>query len=327
MAEFMSKKVLIAVIFVVFVFLGSYFLFFSSPQAKGGTVRLVIPLKEERSVDYAINSLYEVGAIKNKTTFRFALAFYGLSGKIRPGAYVMESGVNAFALASELKTRDEKWMVIPEGLRKEEIGEMFAESFSWSDEELEKWANEYTTVQNDYFEGVYFPDTYLMPVDDSPEKVAERMINRFNEKFAPYAEGFAKENIKWTTGLKIASLVQREAAGKNDMPLIAGILWNRLLSNMKLEVDATLQYARGDAGNGWWARVTKDDKKLDSPYNTYMYEGLPPYPIANPGIDAIEAVLYPEKTKCFFYLHDEDGQIHCAVTYEGHLENINKYLK
>lgn len=326
MIGLLRSKIVIAAVFVVFVFI-SYFLFFSSPQPEGGTVRLVISLKEEDSVNYAINFLYNEGAIKNKTTFHFTLAFYGLSEKIRPGAYIMGSGANAFTLASELKTPDERWMVIPEGLRKEEIGEMFAETFGWSDEEVKKWVNEYTTVKSDYFEGVYFPDTYLIPVDDSPEKVAERMIGRFNEKFAPYTQEFLKQNIRWTTGLKIASLVQREAASKDDMPLIAGILWNRLLNDMKLEVDATLQYARGDTGDGWWAPITKDDKKLDSPYNTYMYEGLPPHPIANPEIGAIEAALYPEETKCFFYLHDNDGQIHCAETYEGHLENIDKYLK
>lgn len=326
MPRLTRNKIVIALVLVVFAIV-SYFLFFSSPQEKGGTLRLVISLKEGDSVNYAVDYLYEAGAIKNKTAFRFALTLYGLSGKIRSGAYVMESGVSAFALASELKTPDEKWMVIPEGLRKEEIGEMFAESFGWSDEELEKWTDEYTATPSDYFEGVYFPDTYLIPVDDSPDKVAERMINRFNEKFAPYTEEFAKENIRWTTGLKIASLVQREAASKDDMPLIAGVIWNRLLNGMKLEIDATLQYARGDTGNGWWAPITKDDKKLDSPYNTYISEGLPPHPIANPGIDAIEAVLYPKETKCFFYLHDNDGQIHCAVTYEEHLENINKYLK
>ncbi len=322
----LRSKIVIAPVLVVFTII-SYFLFFSSPQEKGGTVRLVIQLKEADSVNYTINFLSEGSAIKNKTAFRFALAFYGLSGRIRPGAYVMESGANAFALASELKTPDEKWMVIPEGLRKEEIGEMFAESFLWSDEELEKWTNEYTAAKSDYFEGVYFPDTYLIPVDDSPEKVAERMISRFNEKFGPYTEEFAKENIRWTTALKIASIIQREAAGKNDMPLIAGVLWNRLLNDVKLEVDATLQYARGDKGDGWWAPITKDDKKIDSPYNTYLYEGLPPHPIANPGVDAIEAVLRPEETKCFFYLHDEDAAIHCAVTYEEHLSNIEKYLK
>lgn len=322
-----NKKIVVFTLIVFMAISASYFLFFSSPQEEGGTIRLVIPLKEEDSANYSINSLYGEGAIKNKTVFRLALAFYGLNKKIKPGAYIVESGSNAFTLASELKAPDEKWVVIPEGLRKEEIAEMFADTLGWSGEEIKKWTDEYATAKSDYFEGVYFPDTYLIPVDDSPEKIAERMINRFNEKFASYYDAFTKKNIHWLTAIKIASIVQREAAGKDDMPLIAGVLWNRLLSDIKLDIDATVQYARGDISSGWWAPIKPEDKNINSPYNTYLYKGLPPYPIANSGINAIEATLHPEKTKCFYYLHDNNKQIHCAVTYEKHLENINKYLK
>ncbi len=96
---------------------------------------------------------------------------------------------------------------------------------------------------------------------------------------------------------------------------------------MRLEVDATLQYMRGDTGSGWWAPIDVAIKKTDSPYNTYLHEGLPPGPISNPGIDALNAVLHPEETTCLFYLHDADRQIHCSVTYEEHLRNIDTYLR
>src|SRR3990167_7529004 len=138
-----------------------------------------------------------------------------------------------------------KWITIPEGLRKEEIGERLAKALHWSDEEMDKWNKTYTAMQFDYVEGVYFPDTYLIPVNENGLDTANRMINRFNERFAGYPEKFSEQDIKWTTALKIASIVQREAAGKEDMPLIAGILWNRLLKDQSLEIDATVQYARG----------------------------------------------------------------------------------
>ena len=95
---------------------------------------------------------------------------------------------------------------------------------------------------------------------------------------------------------------------------------------MKLEVDATLEYARGKTDKGWWSPIKIADKNIDSPYNTYRNTGLPPHPISNPGIEAIKAALFPEKTDCFFYLHAQ-GQIHCAKTYEEHQKNIEKYLK
>jgi UPF0755 protein len=122
--------------------------------------------------------------------------------------------------------------------------------------------------------------------------------------------------------------VQREAANEADMPLIAGIIWNRLLNDppMKLEIDATVQYALGESEN-WWPRIKPADYKTDSAYNTYLHTGLPPHPICNPGLDAIHAALNPDETDCLYYLHDSNGQIHCAKTYEEHKLNIEKYLK
>lgn len=95
---------------------------------------------------------------------------------------------------------------------------------------------------------------------------------------------------------------------------------------MRLDIDATLQYIKGNSEDGWWARVYADDKYLDSPYNTYRTKGLPPGPIANPGLPAIKAALNPTATPCIFYLHDTNREIHCSVTYEEHKENIKKYL-
>jgi UPF0755 protein len=100
---------------------------------------------------------------------------------------------------------------------------------------------------------------------------------------------FAEKDVLWTTGLKVASIIQREAAGKEDMALISGVIWNRLLNDQPLEIDATIQYARGNTGSGWWAPIKASDiDNIDSPYNTYKNNGLPPTPISNPGIDAIE---------------------------------------
>ncbi|MCX6721256.1 MAG: endolytic transglycosylase MltG, partial [Candidatus Staskawiczbacteria bacterium] len=205
--------------------------------------------------------------------------------------------------------------------------EILAEELNWSEEQKNDWITKFTTMKFDYIEGVYFPDTYLIPKDENGLEIAQRFINKFNEEFAPYAKEFAAQNIKWTTALKIASLIQREAGSKDDMPLIAGIIWNRLLQGIKLGIDATLQYARGNTGNGWWAPITIADKKIDSLYNTYLYSGLPPHPICNPGINTIDAVLNFAETDCIYYLHDANKQIHCAKTYAEHLKNIEKYLK
>jgi len=218
------------------------------------------------------------------------------------------------------------WIVIPEGIRKEQIGEILSEKLKWNNNEMTKWNEAYADTKPDYIEGVYYPDTYLIPKDEKGNDIVVRMINRFNEKMDPLLTDFAVKNIKWTTGVKIASLIQREAAGSQDMPLISGIIWNRLEQGMKLQIDATMQYTKGKINNKWWGTIDLTEKTVDSPYNTYLYKGLPPTPICNPGIIAIEAALNPQDTDCLYYLHDENKQIHCAKTYEQHKININKYL-
>lgn len=299
----------------------SYFLFFQTAGGETETERFVVPLNSNESVAALLKS---GGFIKNTLVFNLASV---LRGQAEPGAYRIAKSQTLWQIASTLsKEPYMKWVVIPEGLRKEEIAELLAQTLGWPEEEKEKWVKVYTAMDFDYTEGVYFPDTYLIPTSEAPLDVAKRLQAKFEEKFAPLAEEAVAENIKWTTLLKLASLVQREANGREDMPLIAGILWNRLLQNMRLEVDATLQYARGDTGSGWWAPITLSDKQLDSPYNSYKNEGLPPHPIANPGLTAIEAALRPASTSCLFYLHDRAGEIHCADTYEEHQRNIEEYL-
>jgi len=248
---------------------------------------------------------------------------------IEPGGYRISQSMNARELIIVLTSEPQlKWITIPEGLRKEEIGERLAKELHWSNEELEKWNITYTAMQYDYREGVYFPDTYLIPTDENGLDTAKRMINRFNERFTGYPEKFTAENIKWTTALTLASIIQREAAGTHDMPLIAGILWNRLDQNKQLEIDATVQYARGKTENGWWSPIKgSDTRSIESPFNTYLNKGLPPHPISNPGMDAIEAVLNPEATDCIYYLHDSEGIIHCSVSFAEHELNIDRFLR
>jgi len=313
----------LAVMAVGFIFL------WSGPfSGSGETVRFVVPLgdTDKNTVSYGARLLQDKGVIKSVWAFRIISSFYGLNGELQPGAYVFIRGWNNFMVAASLKSPEEVWVVIPEGVRKEEIADIVGKKLSWSEAERQQFVD-YDSFKSDYFEGAYFPDTYLIPVKDTPTDVALRLKARFNNELTKYSSELTKQNIKWTTALKIASIVQREAAGKSDMPLIAGIIWNRLLQNMKLDIDATLQYARGDKGNGWWAPIRVEDKSLDSPYNTYLYAGLPPHPIDNPGIDALGAVLNPQKTNCLYYLHDNDGVTRCSPTYEGHLANIQKYLR
>ena len=218
-------------------------------------------------------------------------------------------------------------VVIPPGLRKEEIGDILAKDMQWTEAEKQQWTAVTSSTTPDHLEGVYFPDTYLIPRDESPATTSQRLIADFNEKFAPYAKEAAQQNIKWTTVLTLASIIQREAAGPNDMSLISGILWNRLNAKIPLDVDSTVQYARGDTPTGWWAPLAVSNLKIDSPYNTYLNKGLPPHPIDDPGLPAINAALNPASTTCIYYIHDSSRNIHCSDTYAGQEANVKEYLQ
>jgi len=345
-----------------------YISFLSAPQRNAEAEQFTIIVGQDDSREVT-EQLVNNGFIRSKTAFNIAImGFKGMNAVcvdcIVPGAYKISKSMNVWQIVKVFKQGPYmKWVIIPEGLRKEQIAEILAKTLNWDEQEKSDWVTKYTAMEYDYLEGVYFPDTYLIPVNETGLEIAQRFINKFNEKFAPYADEFVKENIKWTTALKIASIVQREAGGKEDMPLIAGIIWNRLLNDMKLEIDATLQYVRDSelafddlchsSGNkeqwscdceqepdncyikngyykgieNWWRPIKVADKEINLEYNTYLYKGLPPHPIANPGIDAIEAVLNSIETNCLFYLHDNNRNIHCAETYEEHLDNIEMYLK
>lgn len=327
------KPALVVVVSVIGVLvLAGAAIYFSLLAATGTDttpVLFAVP-KGETDAGSIADRLKEQGFIRNGSAFRLIVSRTG-NGTVDAGGYMIAKKMNVFGIAKILTAKPQLvWVTVPEGLRKEEIGLRLAEALDWDAQQIHDWTYTYTAMDYDHIEGTYFPDTYLIPVNESGLDIAKRFLRRFDEVFAPYMQKFLEKNIKWTTAIRFASVIQREAAGKEDMPLISGILWNRLDKDMKLEIDATVQYARDDRDkltSGFWKPIVPSDLTIDSKYNTYKYKGLPPFPIDNPGMDAIDAVLHPAETDCLYYLHDANRQIHCAKTYEEHKKNIDTYLK
>ena len=301
-------------------------IFFGSAGSGKQIEVFVVP--QSRADFDATEQLTEQKLIKNPKAFKFLMNTFFKDKYIESGGYRLTQSMDAWQVIKKITGKQDLfWVTISFCPRKEQVGEKLASVLGWSQDQLNKWNLIYKNTKPEYFEGVYYPDTYLIPTDESEIQVAERFINRFNEKFTPYADEFIAKNIKWTTGLKIASLIAREAADTRDMKLISGIIWNRLDLGMPLQIDATMQYTLGKNRDGsWWGNINLDEKQRDSPYNSYLYKGLPPTPICSSNVDAIEAALNPEDTDCLYYLHDENKQIHCAKTYKEHLANIKKYL-
>ncbi len=275
------------------------------------------------NLEKIVADLKKEGILVNDFYFYWQLLASGTT-QIQPGGYAVDKPMDPIILSQILTSEpDLLWITIPEGLRKEEIAFKIAEVLNWNEDQIKRFII-YNNNNQDYKEGVYFPDTYLIPKNEEPEKTAQRLINKFQEKISPFNEELTNQNISWLTVLKLASIIQREAGSEKEMSLISGILWNRLDSNMNLEVDSSLQYIKGTKDN-WWPQVTPQDKQLDSPYNTFKYKGLPPTPISNPGLEAIKAAIYPQNTNCLFYFH-KDNIIYCSKTYKEHQQKIEEIL-
>lgn len=215
-------------------------------------------------------------------------------------------------------------MTIPEGWRREEI----AQSLTQQDLSLFNEA-EFLEISA-ASEGKLFPDTYLIPREATAQFVYSLLTNTFDQKVTQgLAEEIEASDRSFDQVLIMASLLEREARGASEMKQVAGVLWQRIELGMPLQVDATLQYAKGynSIEQDWWAPPLAADRQLNSPFNTYQNPGLPPRPISNPGLDAITAALDPAQTEALFYIHDNDGGIHYAETLEEHNQNINRYLR
>ncbi len=298
---------------------------FLGPVNKTSEIVTFIVPQNKASFNLA-DSLFENKVIKNKNAFLFLKNNFFKNIEVKDGGYYLNQSLNSWQILEKLSGKqDLMWVNIYFCPRKEQVGEKLASTLGWDNEKLDQWNNLFKSTE--YYEGVFYPDTYLIPVNETVEEIANRFIRNFDTKFSTLSEDYIDKNIKWTTGLKIASLIAREAAGREDMHLISGIIWNRLNQDMRLQIDATMQYTLGKNENGsWWGSIDLEQKRKDSPYNSYLHEGLPPTPICSPNIEYIEAALNPTETDCIFYLHDRNKKIYCSETYEEHKENIKKYL-
>ena len=262
------------------------------------------------------------GLIRSQIGFYLLVRFFNTDGQIQAGDFRLNKAMDARTIAKEL-TRGmmDVWVTIPEGWRSEEIATNVAK-------ELDIPEKEFLTLAK---EGYMFPDTYMISRDATAGAVVQLLTDTFYEKVTPQMLADAKKvGLSIQSVVILASLVEREGKTSVDRPVIAGILLNRLNQDWPLQVDATLQYILGYQAKDktWWKKeLTDTDKTIDSPYNTYKYAGLPPAPIANPGIEAIRAVIYPEKTDYMFYIHDKTGVAHYATTVEEHEKNVADYLR
>lgn len=251
----------------------------------------------------------------NHTNFKTTAGFFAM----------LQSKLAQFSLYQHLATPVSRTLIINSGERSEQVTENFAKVLKWSGAEqadfIKRMSDEAPTSTN----GKLYPGKYTVDKDTTPEELALMVADRFNAEVRTRYTGDVEALVPLKDALIIASLLEREAYDFEDMRYISGVIWNRLFIDMRLQIDATLQYVRGSNKNEpWWPVPVPADKYLKSPFNTYQNAGLPPEPIANPSIDAIIAALNPRETDCLFYFHDNDGTFYCSATYEEHVSGLRK---
>ncbi len=220
-----------------------------------------------------------------------------------------------------------RFVTISPGFRKEQVAEAFAKKLGWNSKQVKEFLTPTLDSKLPLAEGSFFPGIYAVDIGTTPTDAQILINQRFSDQVLSHYGTSTDQIVPINQALIIASLIQRETVGTDGMRLISGILWNRLFSNMRLQVDATLQYAEANnsKNKNWWPSVEPVDKYIKSPYNTYLNSGLPPTPIANPSVAAILAALNPTKTDCLYYFNDPSGKFHCSATYDQHKKLIRQY--
>lgn len=240
---------------------------------------------------------------------------------------LIASGIADLPLYRSLASARNRIVVVTPGMRKEQVAAVFGNELGWNAVERTRFQTAIAGTELPLLEGSFSPGTYVLDADATPLEAQALVNERFSSEILTRYSTSTARIIPLQQALTIASLIEREAGGYDDMRLISGIIWNRLFLNMNLQVDATLQYAKANTttGGGWWPKIGPTDRSRSSAYNTYLHPGLPPSPIANPSIATVLAALNPKNTPCLYYFHDAQGGFHCSRTYTEHVALLKKY--
>jgi UPF0755 protein len=215
-------------------------------------------------------------------------------------------------------------IVIWPGERKEEVAKNVGGVLRWTATDRQKFIDLVDNTDPILTEGKYYPGHYVTHRRATPEEIATMIYEEFSTEILDRYTEEVREVVPLEDAIVIASLLEREASDFNNMREISGVIWNRLFIDMPLQLDATLQYARGSRSyeTRWWPRVVPQDKFIDSPFNTYQNKDLPPGAISNVSSESILAALNPIKTNCIYYFHSKNREYYCSTTYEEHVEKL-----
>jgi len=274
--------------------------------------------------------LQDRGVIKSALAFRILLRLTGLDRELEAGEYLFAPHENTAEVLHKLVAGQAlvaTWVTIPEGYTAAQIARALAAHHLGAAAAYDRYFRgtsiELGGVRTKGLEGYLFPSTYLFPLKATPSQAADILVGQFRKELPSDALADAKR-LGYTLPqiVTVASLVEREAKADDERALIAGVIYNRLRKGMPLQVDASIEYAFRHHKT----EITRADLRIDSPYNTYLHTGLPPTPIANPGLPSLLAALHPKKSDYYYYVYEGNGHHAFARTLREHEANVSRYL-
>ena len=332
------KKYFVFVLLMLGVLVGAtIYVYFLPPNVTG---EVSITINEGDSLDTIGTTLMDNEVIKSKQMFILFSRIKGDSADFKSGTFVINRPISLENLNKQLKeipSVDQGIKItIPEGYSISQISKLFADKGLMNKDTFlsiaEKGDFNYPFLKfakpDDVkykLEGFLFPDTYYFDKSEFPKSMFEKMLDRFDEvagtKLMSKSQSMNMTPLELVT---MASVIEKEAVKSNERLVIAGVFYNRINEGMKLESCSTVQFALGK--EEYKPVVTLEDIKINSPYNTYMYEDLPPGPIASPGKESLKAAFNPETTEYLYFVAKGDGSHVFNTNYEEHVKASEEYL-
>jgi len=264
--------------------------------------------------------LEAASVVRSQSFLYIVLSLFYNTRDIKASTYVFDRPLTTFAVAEKLVTGDFDTDLIK---FTHVEGESVADIAEHAEQQLLNFDKAYFLEKATPLEGTLYPETYYIPKKFTADELILLMTKTFSEKTSDLNEKIATSDLSLKEILILASILEREANSSESMKMVSDILQRRLREGMPLQTDASIEYILHKP----LKELTPKDLEIDSPYNTYKYRGLPPTPIGNPGREALMAVLDPTPNKFVYYITDEEGIFHYAVTYPEHKANIAKYLR
>jgi len=314
----MRKLLPLIIILLALFFIGRGWWNSQLAAVSNDTSTQVIVVSKGETFGKLASKLKQKGLIKSPWAFTLLAKQTGLGSKIQTGSFKVSPSMSAKEVLETLTSQpSDYWVTLLEGWRIEEMAQELSSKFQVPSSKFIKLAKE----------GYMFPDTYLFARDVTEEQIVQRLENTFNQKYTENLRAKIRASgLTENQGVILASVVEREARSDQVRQMVASIMLKRYKIGMALNADATIQYALGyqQKEKSWWKRhLTKEDLKVNSPFNTYLYAGLPPGPIANPSLSSLTAVANANpSTPYLYYYHDSKGNSYYAETLEEHNANV-----